>query len=164
PRSRGVSAPRPGRSHRVRRGARREAPASEAPQRSTTSTTADRGQSEDAAAAASQTGRTREDGHADRQRATDTITNECGTHIHTASCPGRGRGRCCGRGVCHGQRLQQVPLPSEAGFPLHWQVQCAPGAPSPSGRTRPRLRYFSTEAASNRAAGSGRIVPPPPPP
>ncbi|CAK0846415.1 unnamed protein product, partial [Prorocentrum cordatum] len=86
------------------------------------------------------------------------------THIHTASCPGRGRGRCCGRGVCHGQRLQQVPLPSEAGFPLHWQVQCAPGAPSPSGRTRPRLRYFSTEAASNRAAGSGRIVPPPPPP
>ncbi|CAK0846405.1 unnamed protein product, partial [Prorocentrum cordatum] len=79
-------------------------------------------------------------------------------------CPGRGRGRCCGRGVCHGQRLQQVPLPSEAGFPLHWQVQCAPGAPSPSGRTRPRLRYFSTEAASNRAAGSGRIVPPPPPP
>ncbi|CAK0846412.1 unnamed protein product, partial [Prorocentrum cordatum] len=75
-----------------------------------------------------------------------------------------GRGRCCGRGVCHGQRLQQVPLPSEAGFPLHWQVQCAPGAPSPSGRTRPRLRYFSTEAASNRAAGSGRIVPPPPPP
>ncbi|CAK0846402.1 unnamed protein product, partial [Prorocentrum cordatum] len=72
--------------------------------------------------------------------------------------------RCCGRGVCHGQRLQQVPLPSEAGFPLHWQVQCAPGAPSPSGRTRPRLRYFSTEAASNRAAGSGRIVPPPPPP
>ncbi|CAK0846419.1 unnamed protein product, partial [Prorocentrum cordatum] len=147
PRSRGVSAPRPGRSHRVRRGARREAPASEAPQRSeTTSTTADRGQSEDAAAAASQTGRTRE------------------THIHTASCPGRGRGRCCGRGVCHGQRLQQVPLPSEAGFPLHWQVQCAPGAPSPSGRTRPRLRYFSTEAASNRAAGSGRIVPPPPPP
>ncbi|CAK0846422.1 unnamed protein product, partial [Prorocentrum cordatum] len=71
---------------------------------------------------------------------------------------------CCGRGVCHGQRLQQVPLPSEAGFPLHWQVQCAPGAPSPSGRTRPRLRYFSTEAASNRAAGSGRIVPPPPPP
>ncbi|CAK0846394.1 unnamed protein product, partial [Prorocentrum cordatum] len=126
PRSRGVSAPRPGRSHRVRRGARREAPASEAPQRSeTTSTTADRGQSEDAAAAASQ---------------------------------------CCGRGVCHGQRLQQVPLPSEAGFPLHWQVQCAPGAPSPSGRTRPRLRYFSTEAASNRAAGSGRIVPPPPPP
>ncbi|CAK0846398.1 unnamed protein product, partial [Prorocentrum cordatum] len=133
PRSRGVSAPRPGRSHRVRRGARREAPASEAPQRSTTSTTADRGQSEDAAAAASH-------------------------------CPGRGRGRCCGRGVCHGQRLQQVPLPSEAGFPLHWQVQCAPGAPSPSGRTRPRLRYFSTEAASNRAAGSGRIVPPPPPP
>ncbi|CAK0846409.1 unnamed protein product, partial [Prorocentrum cordatum] len=118
--------------------------------RKTTSTTADRGQSEDAAAAASQTGRTREDGHA--------------THIHTASCPGRGRGRCCGRGVCHGQRLQQVPLPSEAGFPLHWQVQCAPGAPSPSGRTRPRLRYFSTEAASNRAAGSGRIVPPPPPP
>ncbi|CAK0846413.1 unnamed protein product, partial [Prorocentrum cordatum] len=113
--------------------------------RRTTSTTADRGQSEDAAAAASQTGRTR-------------------THIHTASCPGRGRGRCCGRGVCHGQRLQQVPLPSEAGFPLHWQVQCAPGAPSPSGRTRPRLRYFSTEAASNRAAGSGRIVPPPPPP
>ncbi|CAK0846401.1 unnamed protein product, partial [Prorocentrum cordatum] len=73
-------------------------------------------------------------------------------------------GKCCGRGVCHGQRLQQVPLPSEAGFPLHWQVQCAPGAPSPSGRTRPRLRYFSTEAASNRAAGSGRIVPPPPPP
>ncbi|CAK0846414.1 unnamed protein product, partial [Prorocentrum cordatum] len=121
PRSRGVSAPRPGRSHRVRRGARREAPASEAPQRS-------------------------EEGES-RQR-----------------CPGRGRGRCCGRGVCHGQRLQQVPLPSEAGFPLHWQVQCAPGAPSPSGRTRPRLRYFSTEAASNRAAGSGRIVPPPPPP
>ncbi|CAK0846410.1 unnamed protein product, partial [Prorocentrum cordatum] len=115
PRSRGVSAPRPGRSHRVRRGARREAPASEAPQRS-------------------------EEGES------------------------RQRGRCCGRGVCHGQRLQQVPLPSEAGFPLHWQVQCAPGAPSPSGRTRPRLRYFSTEAASNRAAGSGRIVPPPPPP
>ncbi|CAK0846428.1 unnamed protein product, partial [Prorocentrum cordatum] len=52
--------------------------------RKTTSTTADRGQSEDAAAAASQTGRTREDGHADRQRATDTITNECGDALHFA--------------------------------------------------------------------------------
>ncbi|CAK0846427.1 unnamed protein product, partial [Prorocentrum cordatum] len=52
--------------------------------RRTTSTTADRGQSEDAAAAASQTGRTREDGHADRQRATDTITNECGDALHFA--------------------------------------------------------------------------------
>ncbi|CAK0846418.1 unnamed protein product, partial [Prorocentrum cordatum] len=103
-----------------------------------------------------------------RRRKTTSTTADRGQSEDAAAaashCPGRGRGRCCGRGVCHGQRLQQVPLPSEAGFPLHWQVQCAPGAPSPSGRTRPRLRYFSTEAASNRAAGSGRIVPPPPPP
>ncbi|CAK0846406.1 unnamed protein product, partial [Prorocentrum cordatum] len=95
-----------------------------------------------------------------RRRKTTSTTADRGQSEDAAAAASQ----CCGRGVCHGQRLQQVPLPSEAGFPLHWQVQCAPGAPSPSGRTRPRLRYFSTEAASNRAAGSGRIVPPPPPP